>query len=39
MSRTPDRKPKPNPTKPKPGSPKPGDWVDALLKQIRERRK
>ena len=45
MSRTltPDRRdqrqPKPQP---KPGDrdrPKPGDWVDALIKQIKERRK
>ena len=50
MSRTPDqrdqrtdRKPALTPGKPAPTpggqpAPKPGDWVNALLKQIRERR-
>lgn len=43
MSRTPDRRDqrKPNHAKPAPGQrlPKPGDWVNALIKQMQERRK
>ena len=46
MSRTPDDRREPSQPKPqqqpKPGDrdrPKPGDWVDALIKQIKERRK